>query len=447
MLMGATKELARYVVQTSYNDLPEEVVKMAKTCLFDWFGVTLGGVREDLSTILQKLAVEMGGESQASVIGTNLKTNVLWAALLNGSVSHVLDFDDAHAGSFAHPTVTVAPAVLAVGEYKKVSGKDLIAAFVAGFEVETRIGIAAGRAHYDKGWHATSTTGRFGGAAGAAKLLGLDEAQLVNALGIAGTQASGVRQVFGTMCKPFHAGKAAMDGVLAAYLAKTGFTSSDSIVEGKFGFLDIFSPEPQVEKLTAGIGREYTISSVGFKPYASCAGTHTVIDAMKDIRSKEKLTADDVQEIELDLAKLSLDAAGIVEPKTALEGKFSVYYCAALALLEGEAGEDKFTDEKVNDPVIVGLRKKIKARLNPEHQLLDTKVVVTTRDGRKIERFVRIPKGQPQNKMTAAEMEEKFRGLARPVLPRENVDRLVEKIYRLEEISDVSEIINLCIVR
>jgi 2-methylcitrate dehydratase PrpD len=168
---------------------------------------------------------------------------------------------------------------------------------------------------------------------------------------------------------------------------------------------------------------------------------------MKDIRSKEKLTADDVQEIELDLAKLSLDAAGIVEPKTALEGKFSVYYCAALALLEGEAGEDKFTDEKVNDPVIVGLRKKIKARLNPEHQLLDTKVVVTTRDGRKIERFVRIPKGQPQNKMTAAEMEEKFRGLARPVLPRENVDRLVEKIYRLEEISDVSEIINLCIVR
>lgn len=445
--MGATRQLAQYVVQTSYDDLPGEMKEMAKLCLLDWFGVTLGGVREDLSPILQKLAAGMGGEKQASIIGAGLKTNVLLAALVNGSMSHALDFDDAHAGSFAHPTVTVAPAVLAVGEYKKASGRELINAFVLGFEVETRIGMAAGRTHYDKGWHATSTTGRFGGAAGAAKLLGLDEGQLVNALGIAGTQTGGVRQVFGTMCKPFHAGKAAMDGVLAAYLAKTGFTSSDSIVEGKFGFLDIFSPEPKVEKLTEGLGRDYTITSVGFKPYASCAGTHTVIDAMKDIRSKEKLTADDVQEIEMDLAKLSLDAAGIVEPKTALEGKFSVYHCAALALLEGEAGEDKFTDEKVNDPVIIGLRKKIKARLNPEHQLLDAKVVVTTRDGRKIERFVRIPKGQPQNKMTAAEMEEKFRGLACLVLPRENVDRLVEKIYRLEEISDICEIINLCIVR
>lgn len=445
--MGATKELAQYMARTSYGDLPGEVKEMAKLCLLDWLGVTLGGVQEDLSPILQKLAVGMGGEKQASIIGAGLKTNVLLAALVNGSMSHALDFDDAHAGSFAHPTVTVAPAVLAVGEYKKVSGRDLITAFVLGFEVETRIGLAAGRVHYDKGWHATSTTGRFGGAAGAAKLLGLDEGQLVNAFGIAGTQTGGVRQVFGTMCKPFHAGKAAMDGVLAAYLAGMGFTSSDSIVEGKFGFLDIFSPEPKAEKATEGLGRDYTITSVGFKPYASCAGTHTVIDAMRDIRSSEKLSAEDVKEIDLELAKLSLDAAGIVEPRTALEGKFSVYHCAALALLEGEAGEDKFTDEKANDPVIVGLRKKVKARLNPEFQLLDTKVAVVTNDGRRIERFLRIPKGQPQNKMTVPEMEEKFRGLASLILPRENIDRLVEKIYRLEEINDVCEIINLCIVR
>lgn len=444
--MGATKELARYVARTSYGDLPGEVKEMAKLCLLDWLGVTLGGVREDLSPILQKLAAGMGGEKQASIIGTGLKTNVLLAALVNGSMSHALDFDDAHAGSFAHPTVTVAPAVLAVGEYKKVSGRDLITAFVLGFEVETRIGVAAGRVHYDKGWHATSTTGRFGGAAGAAKLLGLDEGQLVNAFGIAGTQTGGVRQVFGSMCKPFHAGKAAMDGVLAACLAGMGFTSSDSIVEGKFGFLDIFSPEPKAEKATEGLGRDYTITSVGFKPYASCAGTHTVIDAMRDIRSSEKLSAEDVKEIDLELAKLSLDAAGIVEPRTALEGKFSVYHCAALALLEGEAGEDKFTEEKANDPVIVGLRRKVRARLNPEFQLLDTKVAVVTNDGRRIERFLRIPKGQPQNKMTAAEMEEKFRGLASLILPRENIDRLVEKIYRLEEINDICEIINLCIL-
>ncbi|MFZ5632976.1 MAG: MmgE/PrpD family protein [Bacillota bacterium] len=445
--MGATQELARYVAGTSYEDLPAEVKEMAKICLLDWFGVTLGGATEDLSPILQKLAAEMGGEKQATVIGAGLKTNVLLAALVNGSISHALDFDDAHAGSFAHPTVTVAPAVLAVAEYKRASGRDLITAFVLGFEVETRIGIAAGRAHYDKGWHATSTTGRFGGAAGAARLLGMDEGRLVNALGIAGTQTGGVRQVFGTMCKPFHAGKAAMDGVLAAYLAGMGFTSSNSIVEGKFGFLEIFSPEPKAEKLTDGLGRDYTITSVGFKPYASCAGTHTVIDAIRDIRATEKLSADEVAEIDLELAKLSLDAAGIVEPRTALEGKFSVYHCAALALLEGEAGEDRFTDEKVNDPKIVSLRKKVKARLNPDFKLLDTRVAVVTNDGRRIERFLKIPKGQPENKMTQAEMEEKFRGLASRVMPRDNISRLLEKINKLEEVSDVGEITALCAVR
>jgi len=445
--MGATQELARYVAGTTYEDLPPEVKEMAKICLLDWFGVTLGGATEDLSPILQKMAAEMGGEKQASIIGSGLKTNVLLAALVNGSMSHALDFDDAHAGSFAHPTVTVAPSVLAVGEDKGATGRDLITAFVLGFEVETRIGMAAGRAHYDKGWHATSTTGRFGGAAGAARLLGLDEGQVVNAFGIAGTQTGGVRQVFGTMCKPFHAGKAAMDGVLAAYLAGMGFTSSNSIVEGKFGFLEIFSPEPKAEKLTDGLGRDYTIVSVGFKPYASCAGTHTVIDAMRDIRATEKLPADEVAEINLELAKLSMDAAGIVEPRTALEGKFSVYHCAALALMEGEAGEDKFTDGKVNDPAVVSLRRKVRARLNPDFKLLDTRVEVVTNDGRRIERFIRIPKGQPENKMTVAEMEEKFRGLASRVLPRDNISRLLEKINRLEEVNNVGEITGLCSVR
>lgn len=443
--MDITKQLAHHVERISFDDIPGEVREMAKLCLLDWFGVTLGGLREDLSPILQKLIAEMGGKGQATIIGSGQKTNVLLASLVNGSLSHALDFDDAHAGSFAHPTVTVAPAVLAVGEYRKVSGRDLITAFVLGFEVETRIGIAAGRAHYDKGWHATATTGRFGAAAGAAKLLGLNAGQLVNALGIAGTQAGGVRQVFGTMCKPFHAGKAAMDGVLAACLAGMGFTSSDCIIEGKFGFLDIFSPEPKAEKILEGIDSDYTILSVGFKPYASCAGTHTTIDAVKDIQSREKLSADDVLEIELELAKLPLDAAGIVEPKKALEGKFSVYHCAALAFLEGEAGEDKFTDEKVNDPAIVNLRKKIKAKYNPDFKLLDAKVTVVTRDGRRVEKFVGIPKGQPQNKMSMCEMEEKFKGLASLVLPEENTSRLIEKINRMEEVDDVNELIGLAV--
>jgi len=443
--MGVTRELAQYVAQTGYENIPGEVRKMAKLCLLDWLGVTLGALREDLSPILQELTVEMGGESQASILGTGRKTNVLFASLVNGSLSHALDFDDVHIDSFAHPSVTLAPAVLAVGEQKRASGEELITAFVLGFEAETRVGAAAGRTHYDKGWHATSTTGRFGAAAGAAKILGLDAAQIVNAFGIAGTQSGGVRQVFGTMCKPFHAGKAAMDGVLAALLAGKGFTSSDSMIEGKFGFLDIFSPEPKPEKVMEGAGRDFTIMNVGFKPYASCAGTHTTIDAVKDIRSREKLAADDVLAIELELAKLPLDAAGIVEPGKALEGKFSVYHCAALAFLEGTVGENQFTDEKVNSPEIVSLRKRVKAKLNPDFKMMDAKVTVVTRDGRRIESFVSNSKGLPGNRMTVAEMEEKFMGLATMVLPRENAVKLIEKINNLENVKDVNEIISLCV--
>jgi len=443
--MGVTRELAQYVAQTGYENIPGEVRKMGKLCLLDWLGVTLGALREDLSPILQELTVEMGGESQASILGTGRKTNVLFASLVNGSLSHALDFDDVHIDSFAHPSVTLAPAVLAVAEQKRASGKELITAFVLGFEAETRVGAAAGRTHYDKGWHATSTTGRFGAAAGAAKILGLDAAQIVNAIGIAGTQSGGVRQVFGTMCKPFHAGKAAMDGVLAALLAGKGFTSSDSMIEGKFGFLDIFSPEPKPEKVMEGAGSDFTIMNVGFKPYASCAGTHTTIDAVKDIRSREKLAADDVLAIELELAKLPLDAAGIVEPGKALEGKFSVYHCAALAFLEGTVGENQFTDEKVNSPEIVSLRKRVKAKLNPDFKMMDAKVTVVTRDGRRIESFVSNSKGLPGNMMTVAEMEEKFMSLATMALPRENAVKLIEKINNLENVKDVNEIISLCV--
>lgn len=442
--MEITRQLASFVARTAYEDLSAEVIDQARLCLLDWLGVTLAGTREELAPVLNGCITELGGKEQATVLGKGIKTSVLFAALANGTMSHVLDYDDVHAASFSHPSVPLAPAVLAMGEYLRASGKDVLTAFVLGFEVETRIGAAAGRAHYDHGWHATSTIGHFGAAAGAGKLLGLDENRLVHALGIAGTQAGGVRQVFGTMCKPFHAGKAAMDGVLAALLAQRGFTSSDCIVEGKYGFLDVFSPAPQKEKVLAGLGADYQILDVGFKPYASCAGTHTTIDAMKQIQSKAKLAPEDVLEIDLELARLPLDAAGILEPKKALEGKFSVYHCAALAFLEGSVSEDKFTDEKVNDPVLAALRRKVKARLNPEFKLLDAKVTVVTRDGRRLESFVPIPKGQPENPLTFAEMEEKFTGLAALVLPEDNIHQLIARMKSFEQVADVNEVISLC---
>lgn len=443
--MSITKELAQYVANASYADLPQDAKDTAKRCLLDWFGVTIGAVPQEIFPILDQYAAETGGEQQATVVGSGRKTSAMMAALVNGTLSHALDLDDLHEASISHPTVTVAPAVLAVGENRRVSGKDLINAFVLGMEAEIRIGLAAGRPHYDKGWHATSTTGRFGAVVGAAKLLGLNVDQLVFALGIAGTQSGGVRQVFGSMCKPFHAGKASADGVLAASLAGLGFTSSKAIVEGKFGFLDIFSPDPKPEKVLEGIGQKYVINETGFKRHASCGGTHSTIDGMLDIRSREKIAAEDVEEIELELSTLCLDAAGQVDPKTGLACKFSVTHCAALAFLEGRAGEDQFTDEKANDPQIVSLRNKVKAKANPGFSLwLEGKVTVVTKDGRRVESHVRIPKGLPGNMFTIEEMEEKFRSLTVQVLRRQQVEELLAKLRNLEEVADVSELMRLC---
>jgi 2-methylcitrate dehydratase PrpD len=441
--MGATRKLAEYVSRTAYKDISSKAIEQAKLCILDWLGVTLGGSREDIAPILIDFVTAIGGEKQATILGKGIKTSVLNAALVNGAMSHVLDYDDVHPASFSHPTVPLAPAVLAVAEHKKASGADLLTAFALGFEVEARAGAAAGRSHYDIGWHATSTIGHFGAAAGAGKLLNLDADRLVNAFGIAGTQVCGVRQVFGTMCKPFHPGKAAMSGVMAAMLAERGFTSSQEILEGKYGFLDIFTKEPDESKLLAGLEEDYHLYGVGFKGYASCAGTHTTIEALKEL-SKLNLKADDIEEVQIECAKLNLDAAGQTDPKTGLEGKFSVYHCAALAILKGAADEGQFTDEKVNDPEIVKLRKKVKATVNPEFSLVESKTAVKTKDGKEYTNFVSMPKGMPNNPLSFEEMVQKFKGLATLVIPGSNADRIVELIKTLETVSDVSALVSLC---
>jgi 2-methylcitrate dehydratase PrpD len=428
----------------SYRSFPKEVIHQGKRCFLDLLGTTLGGAKQPLGRILVKTAREFGGKPQATVIGYGLKTSILNAALVNGATAHALDFDDTHIASVIHPSAPVIPAVLAVAEWKGLSGKAALEAFILGFEVETRIGLGMGKKHYDRGWHNTASCGRFGSAVASGKLLGLDLGQMQMALGMAGTQASGLRLVFGTMTKPFHPGKSAFDGLLSALLVQRGFTCAPNLIEGPKGYVEVLGQDSSLEPMVAGLGKKYEVLNNTFKPYAACLMTHPTIDAILEMRQKHGIKPEDVESIDCEVAKFCLDAAGQTEPKTALAGKFSTYYCAALALAEGAAGEDLFTDKKVLDPKMIALRRKVRARVVPGYKDTEARVSITTKAGKKYSAFVDAPKGDPRNPPTDRELEDKFRTLAAFVLPPAKIDRLVKAVWNLDKMKDVRQLIRLC---
>ena len=442
--MKVTERIAEYAVNMSYRSFPKEVIHQGKRCFLDLLGTTLGGAKQPLGRILVKTAREFGGKPQATVIGYGLKTSILNAALVNGATAHALDFDDTHIASVIHPSAPVIPAVLAVAEWKGLSGKAALEAFILGFEVETRIGLGMGKKHYDRGWHNTASCGRFGSAVASGKLLGLDLGQMQMALGMAGTQASGLRLVFGTMTKPFHPGKSAFDGLLSALLVQRGFTCAPNLIEGPKGYVEVLGQDSSLEPMVAGLGKKYEVLNNTFKPYAACLMTHPTIDAILEMRQKHGIKPEDVESIDCEVAKFCLDAAGQTEPKTALAGKFSTYYCAALALAEGAAGEDLFTDKKVLDPKMIALRRKVRARVVPGYKDTEARVSITTKAGKKYSAFVDAPKGDPRNPPTDRELEDKFRTLAAFVLPPAKVDRLVKAVWNLDKMKDVRQLIRLC---
>jgi 2-methylcitrate dehydratase PrpD len=442
--MKVTERIAEYVVKSSYRSLPKGVIHQGKRCFLDLIGTTLGGAKQPLGKILVKTAGEVGGKPQATVLGYGLKTSILNAALINGATAHALDFDDTHIASIIHPSAPVIPAVLAVAEWKGLSGKAVLEAFILGFEVETRIGLGMGKKHYDRGWHNTASCGRFGSAVAAGKLLGFNLEQMKMALGMAGTQASGLRLVFGTMTKPFHPGKCAFDGLLSALLVQRGFTCASNLIEGPKGYVEVLGVESQLEPMVKNLGKKYEVLNNTFKPYAACLMTHPTIDAILEMRSKYRLNPEEVASIDCEVAKFCLDAAGQSEPKTGLAGKFSTGYVAALALAEGAAGEDMFNDKKVVEPKLVALQRKVRAKVVPAYSETEAKVTITTKAGKKFSAFVDTPKGDPRNPPTDRELEDKFRTLAAFVLPKAKIDRLVKAVWGLDKITNIRQLVRLC---
>jgi len=442
--MEVTKRLSEYVVNLKFSDLPVDVVDGAKLCFLDWLGVTLRGSKEPLTKILVHLAETQGGNPQATVIGQKKKTSLLQAALINGSASHALDFDDVHLKMMGHPSVPVFPAILGLGEWKKASGKEFIAAFIAGFEAECRIASIVYPEHYLCGWHATGTLGHFGAAAGCANLLQLDSPQAINALGLAGTQAAGLKQVFGTMGKPFHAGKAAMNGLLSALLAEQGFTCSPDMLEGEKGFSKVLSTRADPAQALEGLGLNFAIREVVFKRHASCFETHPAIDAVLALKEEHGLTPDQVDSIQLTAFPLACDIAGKPAPQTGLEAKFSLSFCIALALAEGDTSEASFFDEKVRDSSLVVLRDKV--TIEPDATLSPSraKIKIFLGGGRVLEKFMdTLDLGKDPKKMEQ-DLKRKFHMLSVPIVGQEKTEKLISSIDRLEEISDLSEVVGIC---
>jgi 2-methylcitrate dehydratase PrpD len=347
-----TRRIAKYVVSGKYEDLPAAVLKEARRTLLNWVGCTVGGSRhETLDAAISALA-PFSGPPQASVLGRRERMDILHAALMNGISSHVFDFDDTHLKTVIHPAGPVVSALLALAEFRPMSGKEFLNAMVLGIEVECRIGNAVYPAHYDRGWHITGTAGVFGSAAASGRVLGLSEQQMVWALGLAATQPVGLREMFGSMTKSFHPGRAAQNGLTAALLASRNFTSSEVGIEGKSGWANVLSTTRNYAEITANHGKTYEILLNTYKPFACGIVIHPTIDACLQLRRDHALTAGQIARIDLRVHPLVLELTGKKAPQTGLESKFSVYFAAALAIVRGSAGIHDFSDQNARNPEI-----------------------------------------------------------------------------------------------
>lgn len=435
-----TEILVDKILETKYEDFHEDLILHAKKSLLNWLGVTVGAINHESIDMLIKVAEELDSPGQATVLGRDIKKDLLFATLINGTSSHIFDFDDTHLDTIHHPSGPVAPVVFALGETRNLATKDLLRAFILGCEVELRISNAVYPSHYQLGYHITPSAGVFGAAVAAGLLLDLNKEQMTYALGLAGTQSFGLREMFGTMTKPFHPGKAAQNGLLSALLAKKGFTSSKQVLEAKRGFANVLAPQHDLSKVLVNWGEVYELEKNAFKPYACGIVLHPAIDAC--IELSKYATAEEVQEIELQVNPYVLELTGKETPETGLEGKFSIYHTGAIAFLDQDASEEQYSDIKVSSPDTLSLRKKIRPIVN--EGISEEKVVAILRKTDGTEHHVRIDHatGSLENPMTQEMLNKKFTKLCRTILTDEQISNTIDSMMKLEKLSSIHTVID-----
>jgi 2-methylcitrate dehydratase PrpD len=433
-----TRTLAAYVVRSRPTDVPAAIRAEGCRTLLNWAGCTVGGSAHETTDLAVRALSPFSGGQRASLLGRRERLDALHAALVNGISSHVLDFDDTHLKTVIHPAGPVAPALLALAEtLPVVSGVDFLHALVLGAEVECRIGNAVYPAHYDRGWHITGTTGVFGAAAACGWLLGLSEQQMRWALGLAAAQPVGLREMFGTMTKSFHPGRAAQNGLTAALLARENFTSSDTPIEGAAGWAHVLSTSCDYSQITRGLGDTYEIRLNTYKPFACGVVLHPSIDACLQLRASHQLTPEVIERIDLSVHPLVLELTGKRTPQTGLEGKFSVYFAVAVAIATGAAGVRQFTDDWVRRPDVVALRDRVVATVDPNLGEAQARAVIRLKDGRRLEAFVEHAVGSVERPLSEADLDAKVRDLCESVIGPPQTARLIELCRSVERQRDV----------
>lgn len=438
--MGVTQELAKLVVQSQREDIPAAVRKTVSQSFINWLGCAIGGIRHEASAAALSLASSFSGPQQATAIGTSHRLDILSAAWFNGIASHVFDFDDTHLRTVIHPSPPIAPAILAIAEQQPVSGADFVHAFALGIEVACRIGNAVCPAHYNIGWHSTSTAGVFGAAVAAGKLLKLDETQMAWALGLAGTQSCGLRENLNTMGKFLHTGNAARGGMTAAFLAQRGFTASDRILEAPRGFAHVLSQERNLDEITSDWGTRYETLLNTFKPYPCGVVLHPVIDACLHFVREHEVRPEQVAGVSLKVNFLVLEVTGKRHPKIGVDGKFSVSHCVAVSFIDSRVEEEQFTDARVNDPTVIALSDKVVAEVDQTMPADSVAMELKLIDGRTLTKHVEHALGSLKNPLSDAQLDEKFTRLCEGILKPTQVERLIEQCHGLGELPDVGAV-------
>lgn len=451
-----TQELVEYIQGMSLEAIPAGVQYELRRCLADGLGVMLAGVPAGCSRVVQEYVREQEAPSRASVVGTALRTSSTLAALANGVAGHAEDYDDTQLsttpdrvyGLLTHPTVPVLAASLAVAEETGASGAAFLTALGTGIEVSCKVAEAISPTHYMQGFHTTGTVGVFGATAAAAQLRGLTAEQTRFALGIAASKGAGLRANFGTMTKPYHAGAAAENGIVAARLAGLGYQADPNALDGQWGFFQVTGGGAEPERVLGRLGAPYTLEwpGVSVKPYPCGSLAHPTMDALLDLLTTHDVAPEEVEEVRVGAGRNILQPLRYLDPQSGLEGKFSLQFSLAILVLRRRAGVAEFTDEVVRSPEVRAMMARVHTYHSPEVEAMGTERMrsvldVRLKDGRTLHSDASTSRGTPERPMSWAEIEEKFRDCAQGVVPDSQVASALELITRVEALPDVGPLV------
>ena len=442
---GVTQNLARFVVETGWEDIPEQARHEAKRALLNFFAVAIAGCRTEPVELALKTLAEFSGGKQATIVGRTERIDAVNAAFLNAAGANVFDYCDTHLPTVVHPTAPLAPALLSLAELRRVTGPDLLLAFVLGFEIECRVGGAVSPGHYPKGWHITSTCGVFASAAGAAKLLGLTAEQVVWALGNASTQSAGLCECLGWPAKSVSVGNAARNGLFSALLAEKGFSGPAEPIAGAQGFLAAMGEPPNWAALTEGLGKDWEVNNNSLKPYPAGFVIHPLLDCALDWRRQHPGAA--VERVAVRGNPLLLQRTNRPEVATGRESQVSLQHAVAAALVLGKAGLDQFTDACVNDPAVKAMRRRIEVAGDPAISTIAVEMDFLTADGKKHSASIKAARGSSANPLKDAEIEQKLLDEAKSWRPDHDVRPLIDAVWALDKSDDVSKLTAMTVPR